>query len=418
MVMERIGELIFTYRQQEKISLSEMAERTGVSKGSLSKIEAGETKRPSFVIWKKIASTINIPYSDAVGIYLGTTERPTTIKLLLEEAINLNNKTLVQKAAKKLLETPKLDSFLALDYLIQVTKDVKDRVVTLALYDVLIDYTRKRGIPYYLGKSLYERYLLERDDFSRFEETYRRGKELLHYIDFLQPSECIDYYYRMGIHAYILDYYGESIDFCSKGIRKDETGDSKQRASALIALVNSYVSLGDLILADYYLKLYEDSDYADFRKKHLRALLHARKGEYDQAIALYNECLREAEPDGLITIVSDFLDVCLDSAREELMKELTVYEDQFLPEDILIHPYRIKQAAGYFKSKGICQLSIGDTEEGLNSLLESMRYYRKIGAIDKVIECMGFFIKHHRQYNVSISHEHMEIFMGLCHIHK
>ncbi|USG67828.1 helix-turn-helix domain-containing protein [Brevibacillus ruminantium] len=177
MSIEAIGELVLYHRQQKNISLGELAERTGVSKASLSKIESGETKRPSFMVWKKIASTLNIPYTKTIGIYLSTTEQPTKIKLLLEESIALNSETLVQKAALRLLETPRMDTLLALDHLLQVTKGVEDRDVRLALYGVIIDYTRKHGIPYYLAKNLYERYLLERDDFIRFEETYRRGKE-------------------------------------------------------------------------------------------------------------------------------------------------------------------------------------------------------------------------------------------------
>lgn len=414
MGMERIGELILTYRQRENISLSALAERTGVSKTALSKIETGETKRPGFALWKKIARTLNIPYAHVVRIYLDATEQPATIKLLLDESIALNNKTLMQKAAQRLLETPKMDTFLALDHLLQVTKGAAESYAKLALHDVMIDFARKQGIPYYLGKSLYERYMLERDDFSRFEETYRRGKELLHYIEFLSPQERIDFYYRMGVHAYILEYYAESIDLCSKGIRSDET-DSRSKASALISIVNAYLHVGDLIMADVYLKMYEASKYADYRKDHLRALLHAKKGEYEEAIRLYHLCLEEVETDRRITIVSDLLEVYLDSGNDDRIKELIVSEDQFLPADILAHPYRIKQAARYYKRKGVCQLSIGLVDEGFASLLESMGYYQKLGDSDRVMECVGLYLQHHRLHKRTISFDQMEKIERMCH---
>ncbi|BAH41786.1 putative DNA-binding protein [Brevibacillus brevis NBRC 100599] len=413
MLME-VGDLLHAYRQRRNISLSELAERIDISKAALSKIESGETKRPGFSQWKKIASALNIPHVDVITAYLDTTERPVTLQLLLKEALELNYPPVVQLVALKLLETPKMDTFLALDHLLQATNDAKDQGVTLTLYNVMIDYARKHGVPFYLGKGLYERYMLERDDFSRFEETYRRGKELLHYIDLLSPIERITFYYRMGTHAYILGYYGESIEFCGKGIREDGT-DNKPKASALISIVNSYLSLGDLILAELYLKEYEDSEYADYRKIHLRALLHAKQGKHEDAMRLYELCLADAGKDSRVTIVSDLLEVYLESGNDALIKKLIDSEDQFLPSDVLAHPYRIKQAARYYKRKGVSQLAIGHIEEGFDSLLQSISYYRQLGASDKVIEGVGLFLKHHRLQQKVFSFEDMEIIEKFCH---
>ncbi|MEJ8548784.1 helix-turn-helix domain-containing protein [Brevibacillus borstelensis] len=414
MAIEGIGAMILTYRQRENLSLSKLAERTGVSKTSLSKIETGATRHPSFQLWKKVGHTLHIPFDEIIGHYLDTTERPATIKLLLEESIALNNKMLIQKAAQKLLETTRMDSLLALDHLLQVTKGIDAQRTKLTLYGVIIDYTRKSGIPYFLSKSIYERYILERDDFARFEETYWRGKELLSYIDFLQPTERVDYYYRMGVHAYILEYYGESIELCRKGIHEDQT-DNKSRASALISTVNSYLRLGDLILAEFFLEMYERSQYADFRKKHLRALLYAKKGDCDQAIALYNDCLHEAKPDGRITIVSDLLEVCLETGRNDAIQELIGSEDTFLPVDC--HPNRLKHAARYFKRKSACLLAMGQIDDGIDSLIQSIRFYRQIGAVEKTIQCFGLLLRYHRVSERNFSFEDMEIIEKICNNH-
>ncbi|UFJ40298.1 helix-turn-helix transcriptional regulator [Brevibacillus humidisoli] len=413
MAIGDFGELIRTYRRQVNITASELAKRAGIPKSVLSKIETGETKRPSFETCKKIASTLNIPDTLVISSYLDVTEHAKSIQVLLQEAIALKNKVLVEKVAQRLLETPKMDTFLALDLLFQVTRDVADHPIRLTLYNVMIDYTRKRGVPYYLGKCLYERYLLERDDFSRFEETYRGARELLHYIDYLQPTERISFYYRLGIHANILGYHRECIELCGKGIRQDRT-DSKQKASALIALFNSYIALGDLTFAEYCLKQYEDCEYADFRKKHFQAALYTMKGQYDEAVHLYKECLYEAERDGRISIASDLLEIYMVSGRNDAIKELIQAEDQFLPADVDGHPYRINVAARYFQQKGMCQLSIGLTDEGFNSLLQSISFYRKLGASEKVIECVGLFLKHHRIYEKNLSFEHMELIVNIC----
>ncbi|MGN7469665.1 helix-turn-helix domain-containing protein [Brevibacillus sp. SAFN-007a] len=410
---EIIGEWLLAYRQRENLSLNELAERTGISKTALSRIESGATKRLGFAQWKKIARALNIPEVDAIAVYLSTTERPMSIQVLLNEAIALNSQTLVRKAAQKLLDTPKMDTFLALDYLHQLAKETENPSIKLALHEVMIDFTRKCGIPFYLGKSLYARYLLERDDFSRFEETFQRGKELLHYIDLLQPLERIDYYYRMGVHAYILDNYGESIELCKKALMEDRTNDSRQKASALISVVNAYLRLGYLILAEQYLEMYEKSEYADFRKKHLRALLHAKKGEYEQAIALYNECLREAKPSERITIASDLLDVYFKTEQNGAIQELIATEDTFLSVDT--HPNRIKHAARYFKQKGICLISMGQEEEGIHSLMQSIGFYRQIGAAAKMIEGFGTIFTYHLASRKNISVETVENLVKICH---
>jgi tetratricopeptide (TPR) repeat protein len=215
----------------------------------------------------------------------------------------------------------------------------------------------------------------------------------------------------LGVHAYILDYYQECIDLCSKGIREDQT-DSKQKASALIAIVNAYLCLNDLILAELYLKKYEKSEYADFRKHHLRALLYAKKGEYDEAIRLYKECLHEAKQDARMTIVSDLLDVYLETGRNDSINELIDSEDRFLPVDC--HPNRIKNAARYYQRKSMCQLSMGRIDEGIDSLLKSIGYYRQLGAYEKVIECFGLLVKHHRLSGKNLSYDHMEMIEKIC----
>jgi len=414
-MVEDVREMLLRYRLQENITLSELAERTGVSKSVLSRIESGETKRPGFATCKKISQALQIPYASLISAYLDMTEQAEMLKFLLEEAVSLNNRSLVRKAAQKLLETPKLDPFLALDTLLHVAKEKEEAEIKLALYDVLIDYTRRRGIPYYLAKGLLERYEIERDHFTQFEEIYRRGKELLHYIEYLHPMERITAYYRLGVHAYILDYYQECIDLCSKGIREDQT-DNKHKASALIAIVNAYLRLDDLILAELYLKKYEKSEYADYRKHHLRALLYAKKREYDEAIRLYKECLNEAKQDARISIVSDLLEVYLETGRNDLINELIDSEDHYLPVDC--HPHRIKNAAIYYQRKSMCQFSMGQIDEANDSLLKSIEYYRQLGDSEKVIECFGLLVKHHRLSSRKLSNKHMEIIEKICYINE
>ncbi|ATF16582.1 XRE family transcriptional regulator [Brevibacillus brevis X23] len=404
------GDIQNRYRIEKNISIGKLAELTGICRSSLAKIESGETKRPSFNTCKKVANTLDIPYSITINSCLNHTERPESLKFLLQEAISTKSPTLVQKCANRLLETPRLDTFLALDYLFQIVNVVEDDQTKFPIYDTIIDYTRKQGVPHYLAKGIFERYMFERDDFTRFKETYHRGKELLHYIESLLPSERISFYYRMGAHADILGYPVDCIELCRKGIHEDQT-DSIFRASALLALFNSYVLLGDLILANYFFEEYANSQYADYRKKHCLAVLSAKKGEFDKSIQLYKELLEEAEQIRRISIVSDLLDVYLEIDRDDLIKQLIETEEMFISIDN--HPNRIKSTATYYQRKGACLLRMGQDEEGLNSLIESIHYYRRLGVKDKMGECICLFLNYHRTKKQHLSFEHMEIIENL-----
>ncbi|MED4765516.1 helix-turn-helix transcriptional regulator [Brevibacillus laterosporus] len=280
-----IGNLFEQYRIRKNISISELSENTGISKSVLYRVLNGETKHPSVNSCKKIMNALDIPLGEFIHAFIVLTQRPTTLQVLLADAISINDKELVIKIAQKLLESPRMDSFLSMDYLLQFLRQVENKDIKLVIYDVIIDYSRQRGIPYYLSKTLFNRYQIERDDFSRFEETYHRAKEILHYTNFLHPTERILLYYRLGVHAYILGYFKECITLCDKGVFEDQA-DSREKASALISMINSYIRLGDLDLAYSYLQQYEKSQYIDYRKKHLQALLFGKNQQYEKAVTL------------------------------------------------------------------------------------------------------------------------------------
>ncbi|TPG70369.1 XRE family transcriptional regulator [Brevibacillus laterosporus] len=408
-----IGNLFEQHRISKNVSIHELSEDTGISKSVLYRILSGETKRPSLNSCKKIMNVLDVPLVSLINAYIMVTQRPTSLQVLLTDAMTINDKELVIKIAKKLLESPRMDSFLSMDYLLQFLSQVENKNIKLALYDVIIDYSRQRGIPYYLSKALYNRYLVERDDFSRFEETYHRAKEVLHYINFLHPTERISLYYRLGVHAYVLNYYEESIEFCKKGINEDRV-DSKQKASAVISLTASYLNLDNLEEAEIHLKDYENSPYVDYRQDHLRAVLHTRKKEYPQAVDLLKSCLDNVEIYNRISIVNDLLDVYLKMNHIDLIKELIDSEEDFLPTESG-HPNKIKNTAQYYKQKGLCQLSIGCEEEGVNSLLQSIFYNQKLGSYRESMKCIALLLDYHKQNKKILSFENMEKISVFCH---
>lgn len=408
-----LGELISSHRSRRNVSLAELSELSGVSKSAISSIEIGETKRPSYATWRKIAEAIDVAPIAIINAYVDTTQHPKTLEVILAEVIREGWEALVSKVTARYLESPRIDTFRALDHIASTSRDTENKRVKRILCDSIINFARSKGIPSYLANALYERYLIERDDFSRFEETYRRGKELLLYTEHLYAEDRIDYYYKMGVHANILDLHDESIDLCRLGLREDRA-DSKPKASAYISLFNSCIYYGDYHVAAIYLKEYENSEYADFRKNHFRATLLAKKGQHDDAINLFNVCLNEASREGRISIVVDLMESYLDAGKADELLHLIETEDTFLPETMPQHPYRIKTLAQYYRRKALCLISLERFDQGFQSLIESIKHYKRIGIATEVIEGIRLFLRHHRTNNKSLSFEHMELIENIC----
>jgi transcriptional regulator with XRE-family HTH domain len=382
------AEMVKAHRYKKKMTLSELAEKTGINRSVLSRIETGETKRPGFSKCQKIATVLHIPHERIISFYLDISERADMIKRLLKEAIACSDRYIVRKAANKLLETPKMNTFLALDHLFQVAKASDAEEIKLTLYDVMIAYTKKRGIPFYLAKALFERYLIERYDFFRMEESYRRGKDLLVYMEYLQPAERIEAYYRLGLQAYALKYFDECISLCKEAVEKDSS-ENELQSSALLAITNAYINLGDCILAELYLKKYEKHPYSQAnRARYLRAQLYVKNSEFDKAIVELKACLADSAHDGRIAIAVDLLEVYLQTGDSDGVNELVKQEGEFMPK-VLNTPKKLEHVALYYKLKGMHELACKQIDEGLESLTKSISFYRQLGAHAEIHECSG-----------------------------
>lgn len=108
MVSLSLGELISSHRSRRNLSLSDLAEMSGVSKSTLSSIESGETKRPSYTTWKKIADAMDIAPSTIINAFVDTTYHPKTLEIVLAEVIREGWEALVAKVAIRYLESPGL----------------------------------------------------------------------------------------------------------------------------------------------------------------------------------------------------------------------------------------------------------------------------------------------------------------------
>ncbi|AYB41663.1 hypothetical protein D5F52_26255 (plasmid) [Brevibacillus laterosporus] len=89
------------------------------------------------------------------------------------------------------------------------------------------------------------------------------------------------------------------------------------------------------------------------------------------------------------------------------IKELIDSEEEFLSTESR-HPNKIKNTAQYYRQKGLCQLSIGCEEEGVNSLLQSIFYNQKLGDYRECMECIALLMDYHQQNKKILSFENME----------
>ncbi len=407
------GEIVRAHRHQENLSLNELAEQSGVSRSILARIESGETRQPRFSTARTIASALKIPYEQVILFYLAFTHQTETFKALLAESISHENKNLVRLTATKFLESAKSNNVIVLDYLLQIAKATEQQEIRLTLYNVMIDYTRRSGIPFYYVKSLFERYLIERYDFSRLEETYQKGKELLFFLEYLQPEERVLTYYRLGLHAYALKFFDEAIEHCRKGIKEDTT-ESELKASVLLAITNAYLNLGECIISELFLKEYENNPFKEENHaRYLRAQLYAKKQHYAKAVEEFKVCLAEAAHEDRIAIATDLMEVLLLNGESDLVRELILAEQTFLPQ-LLNTPKKIEHTALYYKQKGKFELENNSMQTGLDSMLESASYYQQLGDYKEMNSCIGLMLAAFRLSKENISVDYLEKIEKLC----
>ncbi|WP_197260195.1 helix-turn-helix domain-containing protein [Paenibacillus dendritiformis] len=222
-----LGELIQRYRQDRGMTQAHLAELSGVSSGSISKIENGEIRRPDYKTIQPIISVLEIPLDEVLDPFMLTNPRSDTLCKLLYDSFSLQNASLSTKIASYLLESEDENSeAIAAKLLLDVQQLVDNTEIKLALLDTLIAYARSHGMQSFVARGALQKYLVERDDFSKLEETFQSGKYILHYTEFLTTDERITLYYKLGVHAYNLRKFSESIELGKRAIIEDESESS------------------------------------------------------------------------------------------------------------------------------------------------------------------------------------------------
>ncbi len=389
-----MGELIQKKREQATLKLSELARISGVSKGVISKIENGDTKRPEFKTILPIAKALHIPFVQIIEHYIEVEQRPEVLREILMEAIQLSNLPLASKVALKFLQSTYEDSYTLVEQLYEIAGSVTDTAARLTLYDRIIKYARERGMLQFLAKALLQKYLIERLDLKRMEESFRAGEEITHYVDFLSLEERITFYFRMALQAYAIKKYKQCIELCEAGLAL-ETVDTELKARAYLAMINSFSRLGNYDAVENHLEVFGNFryDFVEEATKLTRAITKARKKEYGVAVPLLKECLEKIGDNSRIHVVNELLEIYFQTGDIASIAELIEKEKEVLTFDPKT-PYKHLSLGRYFRYKGAFQAKTGSLEEGMESYLNSLLTYGEVSAFQEIAECMNDILTH------------------------
>ncbi|NQF14887.1 helix-turn-helix transcriptional regulator [Brevibacillus sp. HB1.3] len=416
------GGILRVYRNRANLTLTELSERTGVASGTISKIESDAFTLPNMQHVMKLAKVLDIPLYTAIVPYLHKITREATLRSLLEAVMQEKNVVLTNKVALQLLNCPKSNTFLSLDYLYQSAGMEGNEELRLALYDVICDYSREHGIPLYLARSLFQRYMIRRENLSQLDQTYVEGKELLHYTSYLHINERILTYYKFSFHALRLGFYSDCIHLCKQGLEIDHS-QSEQKAAAILAIIISYFELEDYTLGHFYLERYEMFDYPEVHKhaRHIRGKLYGKTGKFDKAIPVLQECLAQQAQDEKIVIANDLLEIYIQVGDEEKIRELFLAEASILPEN-LTTPNQYNQMGLYFRTKGTFFIQKDEADLGIDSLVESVNYYRAINEIKQADKSLSvlfeFYVSKKKNLPFGILHKLVNVYNGSNHRSK
>ncbi|WP_128894633.1 helix-turn-helix domain-containing protein [Longirhabdus pacifica] len=380
-----IGEVIRRERHAAGLTLDQLGDIVGTRKGVIGKIETGDTKKPEFKTLLPIAKVLNIPLEQIIDHYLDLELRPEVLEGLLQESIK-SHPILIHKAAEKILENPRLDTYSALEQLYNITIKVEDKSIQLKLFEYIVEYARTRGVPEYTAKSLLQIYLIKRQDFKQMEASYQEGKEIMHYINFLSDTNKVTFYFKMALQSFTIKKYKECIHFCEKGLNI-ASKDTELKANVHLALVNCYYYLEDFKEAEREMKnIKYPYTFLDEALKLTQALIEKKKGNFSAALPMLQQCLEQLSAKQKITAVNALLDMYKKSDDLEAMEPLFKKGKQFLsPLSNHNTPYKYISVGKYYQHRGYYYLQQGQHDKGIKDYTESMQWYNAVSAFEEII---------------------------------
>lgn len=402
-IIKTIGELIHDTRFASNITITQLSELSGINKSTISRIENGEVKRPDFSTVQPLAAALQIPFETLVDYYVEKEKRSDLLFDILQATILRRSSTeLIRKVAAKYLESPNEESLDLTEKLYKHINPIEDTSMKLSLYNLIIEHSRSHGIMPYISKGLYQRYLIERNDFSKLKETYYSGKYILNYIDFLPQHEKIELYYKLGIHALNLKHFQESIEHCKNVLVH---GDSPYKVHAVGVLRDAYFGLGEYKESELYSIQYKQFDYPHIRENTLlmEALINARQGRVDLSVQQLSSFLEKCSSDFVVPATNQLLRLYLQ--RKELEQAGRLIENSGIDPSFLTqsNPLVRSRYADHLQLKGEYYLAVGEPEKGISYLLDGAMEYSKINDTIEEKKCLNMVVNYHLGNNISMN---------------
>ncbi|MDT8975480.1 helix-turn-helix domain-containing protein [Paenibacillus sp. chi10] len=398
-----IGELIHSYRRNSGMTLAQLSETSGVHKGTISKIENEDVKRPEYTTLRPLVEALHIPLDTVVELYLSVDKRAEMRLHILQDVIQHSGSAeLARTVGAKFLESPSDDSHSLVERLYSFTASVEHKEIRLALYQLIVDYSRDHGIMPFLAQGLLQVYLIERDDFTRLRTVYNGRKYIVEYAHFLSCEDRIILYYKLGIHALNLFLYQESIDLCLH-VLQEADADNWYYINALGILRDSYFYLEDYDKSEYYSGQYEKYDYPHIKANSvlMGALLNAKRGNSSVAITQLSSFLETCNQNDAPLAINQLMRLYLHNNQFDEIEQLLAYP--ICPQTISMNnPNIISQLAEYYYHRAEYFIAVDDLDKGISDFLESALHYAKINDTEQEKECMNQIVHNHLQQNLDM----------------
>lgn len=261
----------------------------------------------------------------------------------------------------------------------KLADSIENTDIKLSLYGLIIEYTRNHGIMPTFAKALYKKYMIERNDFTKLDESYQFGKKVLDYTNFLDSNDQIKLNYALSVHAYSLMDYCSAIEL---GMYVAEHGKGEYQAHAIYNVCSAYYHRKQYDMCQLYLKKYSQFTYpfVPNNVKLMIAFINGKTGNIDLAISELNSYLQQPCAYTLTSAVTELLDLYL------YKKDLDVgwlfqYEDLMTEttEKDYATPYIKSKFAYYFRLKGKLLKHKNQVSLAIDSYLKSSSEYIKIG---------------------------------------
>ncbi|WII37633.1 helix-turn-helix domain-containing protein [Paenibacillus thiaminolyticus] len=387
LVFLTLGELLQRYRQERGMTQVQLAELSGVSRGNISKIENGVIQRPDYKTIQPLISVLEIPLEELLELLAFAKPQSDTLLALLHDSFSYQNAPLSAKIASYLLlESEDENSDVITEKILLTAEQFPDNTeIKLALLDMVIAYSRSHRMQPQLAQGLLQKYLIERDDFSKLEETFRSGKSILNYAEFLSIENRITLYYKLGVHAYHLRRYPECIELSKRIVIEDET-ESSFKAYSTLLICSSYFYQEKYELAEKYLRSFSLFKFPFVKENvdFMKAKLNQRRGNNKLAIAQLQQCLQISSYK--INIVNLLLTVYFSESDFDSIEKLLQRESDFISSD-LSNPLVKTEHAYYYMNKGKYLNAIGLQNEAIAYLIKSVSILHELSEEDEELIC-------------------------------